>query len=129
MASRFHAASRIAALTVTVTLIASTLASAQTPPLPSPSDGRAQPVLLSAAAFARLAQPASTGAAPTRTLSKLPRPGLLSQAMAVSARFPPAGLTNGQQKSWVSRHKVLIGVFAGVGLVAVICASKSCGVG
>jgi hypothetical protein len=129
VASWFQAASRIAASTVAVTLVMSSLALAQTPP-PSPRDTQAQPTLLSAAAFARLAQPTSMGAAPTRTLAELPRPSLPSQPMAVSARFPPAALTQVQRKSWVSRHRVLIAVLGGLGFVAVICVSSGdCGIG
>ena len=126
MNSRFTSGFRIAALTVAVTVFTSTLAFAQTPQSKSIADAAQRPTLMNAKAFARLAQPRTLEAA--TAVAAEGRPSLFQQsrwAMELQATTP----TTAPQRSWVSRHKILIGVLAGIGgflTFAAICAAGAC---
>jgi hypothetical protein len=115
MTRTFVSLRRIAALSVAVTLFAAPIASAQSPEAAPANSARANTVLLSPAAFARLVQPPPADVAPASVVADSPRPSLLRQgttAMARQAQAAPAKAP--QQKSWASRHKVATGVLVGL---------------
>lgn len=113
MRCRFVSLRRIAAFSVAVALVVTPVASAQTPASESPNDAPGA-VLLSPTAFARLVQPPPTEA-PVPVLKDPPRIDLLRQGRVA---VPVASATQQQPapptRSWVSRHKVLVGILIGV---------------
>ena len=115
MTLRFVPLRRIAALSVTITLFAAPIASAQTPAPASTSDAPTNTALLSPAALARLIQLPAANVAPASAVADAPRPSLLRQASASMVRDARATAAKApQQRSWASRHKWAIIVPAAI---------------
>ena len=117
MLNRPTAGARIVALTVGVALVGSSLASAQTPESRVHTDAGAQPTVMSAAAFARLAQPREAEA-PSAVAAEAPRLDLTRQARVAAMAHPPTSLMKPprQQKNWFMRNPALAWLIIGGGI-------------
>jgi hypothetical protein len=135
MTGGFVSLRRISALSVTITILASPIATAQSPDAVPPIAAPANTALLSNAAFARLVQAPPADVAPVPVVKAPPRFDL-RQVTALMAKQPLPPPTQAPQRSWMSRHKwtfiipaIVVGaVFGGYGLwVYTGCGENDCG--
>lgn len=124
MISSKAALSRVAALSVAVTMCTASIAVAQTPVATSPvgTTDRATPGTWPAST--RLLQAARTDGDRVGTVTHAPLTVTPRQAITRQAARLRAGSATMQQttakRSWASRHKVLVGVFIAVGAVCIL---------
>lgn len=118
MASRFRTGSRIVALSVAITLVGSSLASAQTPAPAPPADSRPQQALLSAKAFARLVQPIRSEVARPGTASQSAQPSLLRQSTTTAklSHVPALPMKPPRRQNWFMRNPALAWLIIGGGI-------------
>lgn len=135
MTRSFVALSRVAALSITLTLLAAPLASAQSPEAAPATAVQVNTALLNAAAFARLIQVPETNPRQVLVVTGPLRLDLLRQATAEMARqTQPAAVKAPQQKSGASGHKwaiivpIIIGgaILATWGVMTVISCNTGC---